>query len=44
MSDGYKVYASQEYVDETINTLRIEIIGDLDEIGNLVGGETGDDE
>jgi hypothetical protein len=32
-------YATKEYVDEAINALKIEILGELDEIGDLVGGE-----
>lgn len=40
MSDGYKVYVSRDELE----ALKLEIMGDLDEIGDLVGGETGDSE
>lgn len=35
MSNGYKVYVTRD----DLATLKLEIVGDLDEIGNLVGGE-----
>lgn len=38
MDSTYKEYASKEYVDDIVETLKTEIQGDLDTLSALVGG------